>query len=136
MSGTSLDGIDVALCSFENNACQLLETHFAPYSAQIKTELLALHKPGSNELETSALMGNNLAVMYADAVKTLLSSKKIDASTITAIGCHGQTIRHRPGFNDGIGFTPVSYTHLDVYKRQVQADQVKGMQAKVPVVRC
>lgn len=105
MSGTSLDGIDVALCSFENNACQLLETHFAPYSAQIKTKLLALHKPGNNELETAALMGNSLAVMYADAVKALLASKKINASAITAIGCHGQTIRHRPGFNDGIGFT-------------------------------
>ena len=105
MSGTSLDGIDVALCSFENNACQLLDTYFAPYSAQIKTELLALHKPGSNELETSALMGNSLANMYADAVKTLLASNKIDASAITAIGCHGQTIRHRPelGFTLQIG---------------------------------
>lgn len=105
MSGTSLDGIDVALCAFEANACQLLDTHFAPYPAQIKTELLALHKPSSNELEATSLISNRLAVMYADAVKALLTSKKIRVDEITAIGCHGQTIRHRPelGFTLQIG---------------------------------
>ncbi len=105
MSGTSLDGIDVALCSFETSACQVLATHFAPYPASLKLELLALHQPNSNELETSILLGNRLSKLYAEAIKTLLASKNINADEITAIGCHGQTIRHRPelGFTLQIG---------------------------------
>ena len=110
MSGTSLDGIDVALCSFnenstENTACQTLAMHFLPYPAEIKTTLLALHTPSENELETSILVGNTLAVMTADAVKSLLTSAKMPANNITAIGFHGQTIRHRPelGFTLQIG---------------------------------
>ena len=110
MSGTSLDGIDVALCSFEkdtvkNQACQLIATHFSPYPAALKLELLALHEASENELEETILMGNELATLYADAVNQLLASAKMDANKITAIGCHGQTIRHRPelGFTLQIG---------------------------------
>jgi anhydro-N-acetylmuramic acid kinase len=110
MSGTSLDGIDVALCSFEKDtvkkqACQLLATHFSPYPAALKLELLALHEASENELEETILMGNELAALYADAVNQLLASAKVDADKITAIGCHGQTIRHRPelGFTLQIG---------------------------------
>ena len=36
MSGTSLDGIDVALASFEQNACQVMATHFLAYEPQLK----------------------------------------------------------------------------------------------------
>ena len=105
MSGTSLDGIDVALCSFETSTCQVLATHFAPYPAPLKLELLTLHQPDSNELETSILLSNKLSKLYAEAIKTLLASKNINADEITAIGCHGQTIRHRPelGFTLQIG---------------------------------
>jgi len=105
MSGTSLDGIDIALCSFEANASQLLATHFVPYPEALKLELLALHEASENELEASTLMGNKIAAMYADAINSLLTTEKIDANKITAIGSHGQTIRHRPelGFTLQIG---------------------------------
>lgn len=110
MSGTSLDGIDVALCAFEDAAvektdCQLLATQFSPYPAGIKLALLALHNPNNNELEASILLGNLLAGLYADAVNELLTAAKKNAKDITAIGCHGQTIRHRPelGFTLQIG---------------------------------
>jgi anhydro-N-acetylmuramic acid kinase len=105
MSGTSLDGIDAALCAFEGADCQLLGTHFLPYPDTLKTELLALHEPTANELETATLMGNKLAVLYADAVNALLKSTQKKASNITAIGCHGQTIRHCPNFSPELGFT-------------------------------
>jgi anhydro-N-acetylmuramic acid kinase len=64
-----------------------------------------LHEPTQNELEAAILLGNRLAVLYADAVKQLLKSANKKASDITAIGCHGQTIRHRPelGFTLQIG---------------------------------
>jgi anhydro-N-acetylmuramic acid kinase len=105
MSGTSLDGIDVALCKFEADACELITTHFLAYPAELKLELLALHKPEANELETALLLGNKLAGLYAEAVNNLLVSAKKNAHDIAAIGCHGQTIRHRPelGFTLQIG---------------------------------
>ena len=110
MSGTSLDGVDVALASFDgltakNTNCQLIATHFLPYSDALKLELLALHEPSPNELEASILLGNKLAVLYADAVNALLKSAQKSASDITAIGCHGQTIRHRPNIDPELGFS-------------------------------
>ncbi len=105
MSGSSLDGIDVALVELHNSNtsnpsntsnCKLLATHFLPYAADIKEALLALHFPQENELEKSALMANQLASLYAKAVNELLSQAQLAADKITAIGCHGQTIRHQP----------------------------------------
>ena len=106
MSGTSLDGVDVALCAFndavnKNARCELIATHFLPYSNALKLDLLALHEPTPNELEAAILLGNKLAVLYADAVNNLLKSAQKSPSDIIAIGCHGQTIRHRPE----LGFT-------------------------------
>ena len=111
MSGTSLDGVDVALVEFNqaslNHAQQpnVLRTHFLAYPATLRTEILALQHPTPNELETTMLMGNTLAKLYAEAVNQLLASQQLSPDNVIAIGCHGQTIRHRPGFNDGIGFT-------------------------------
>jgi anhydro-N-acetylmuramic acid kinase len=105
MSGTSLDGVDVALAAFEDARCELIATHFLPYPDALKCKLLALHEPSPNELEASILLGNQLAVLYAQAVNALLKSAHKKASDISAIGCHGQTIRHRPelGFTLQIG---------------------------------
>ena len=105
MSGTSLDGIDVALCDLKDNKCQVIATHFLPYPQTLKTQLLQLHTPSENELEVTALTANNLAVLYAEAVNALLQKHNLSASDVIAIGCHGQTIRHRPelGFTLQIG---------------------------------
>ena len=105
MSGTSLDGIDVALASFEHGACQVMSTHFLAYEPQLKLSLLALHTPSENELEHSILLGNELAVLYAQAVNTLLANASLKPSDVVAIGCHGQTIRHKPRIANGIGYT-------------------------------
>ncbi len=105
MSGTSLDGIDVALCTFEDTSCQLISTQFMPYPADIKVALLALHTPSENELETSILLGNQLARLYAEAVNKLLTAAQKTANDITAIGCHGQTIRHCPNYGPELGFS-------------------------------
>ncbi len=105
MSGTSLDGVDAALVVFENGACQLQDTQFLAYPESLKTELLALHTPQHNELEAASILGCRLAHLYADTVKQLLGKAKVNAADISAIGCHGQTIRHRPelGFTLQIG---------------------------------
>ena len=111
MSGTSLDGVDVALVEFNSNdstasgQVRLLNTHFLAYPASLRAQILALQYPTANELETTALMGNTLAKLYAEAINQLLAKINLKPQQITAIGCHGQTIRHQPQLIDGIGFT-------------------------------
>jgi len=96
MSGTSLDGIDVALTELNDSSCKVLATQFLPYSAEVKAELLALHFPSENELERTAIIANKLARLYAEATHVLLAKNKLKPNQIKAIGSHGQTIRHRP----------------------------------------
>ncbi len=98
MSGTSLDGIDSALVSFDVNSCEVIRTFYLPYPSDLKRDLLALHDPIDNELELSQITGCRIARLYAEAVNTLLKNGNEQA---LAIGCHGQTIRHRPE----LGFT-------------------------------
>jgi anhydro-N-acetylmuramic acid kinase len=106
MSGTSLDGADVALVQFnEAQKPHVLQTHFLAYPAELRTQILALQYPTENELESTALIANTLARLYAEAVNQLLAIAKLSPNEISAIGCHGQTIRHRPelGFTLQIG---------------------------------
>lgn len=96
MSGTSLDGIDAVLAAFENNNCKLLHSQFIPFDEALRIELLALNSAGTNELERAALAANELSRRYAAAIQELLEKAKIRAEQVKAIGCHGQTVRHRP----------------------------------------
>jgi anhydro-N-acetylmuramic acid kinase len=101
MSGTSLDGIDAVLATFENNNCKLQHSQFIPFDETLRVELLALNSVGANELERAALAANELSRRYAAAIQTLLGKAEIRAEQVKAIGCHGQTVRHRPD----LGFT-------------------------------
>lgn len=118
MSGTSLDGIDVALVDFADATPKLLATNFQPYPDSLKATLLALHHSADNELHQAQITANQLATDYAQATVALLSNHKIPADKIRAIGCHGQTIRHRPelGYTVQLGNAALlaELTNLDV----------------------
>lgn len=101
MSGTSLDGVDAALVETRDGACRLIHALFQPFDSDLRHELLALNQAGHNELLRASLAGNTLAARYAYAVQSLLKEADLSTSAISAIGCHGQTIRHRPD----LGFT-------------------------------
>lgn len=105
MSGTSLDGIDVCLADVQAKQFKVLATHFLAYPISIKSKLLTLHTPSHNELEEAELVANQLAKLYADAVNALLDQQHLKPEQIVAIGCHGQTIRHKPIVNHDVGFT-------------------------------
>lgn len=97
MSGTSLDGVDAVLICMQGESWQGALAHsYVPYPEHIKTQVLALQQQGSNELHQTAILAQQLSVLYAQAVTTLLQAQKLNASDIAAIGCHGQTIRHAP----------------------------------------
>lgn len=97
MSGTSLDGIDAALVDFSLPSPRILGTLWLAYPDSIRDEALALQAPTDNELHRAARLANSLAHSYADTVNGLLASTGHNSSQVAAIGCHGQTVRHRPG---------------------------------------
>ena len=105
MSGTSLDGVDGVLADFSQAKPQVIVHAGTPFAADLKAELLALNAPGANELHRGALAGNALMRVYSQVVHDLLGRAGTSASSIQAIGAHGQTVRHRPQEFDGTGYT-------------------------------
>ncbi len=98
LSGTSMDGIDVALVRFSPQP-ELAECHFLPYPAELRKQLFALTEPGDNEIDRLGELDIKVGQLFAQAVNELLAKAKVEAVEIRAIGCHGQTIRHRPNAN-------------------------------------
>jgi anhydro-N-acetylmuramic acid kinase len=96
MSGTSLDGVDAALVDFASPPGRLVSSHFVPYPDDVRAEALALNASGPDELERAALLANRLAELYARASAELLNRAGTGRDAVAAIGCHGQTVRHRP----------------------------------------
>lgn len=104
MSGTSLDGLDIAVVSQEGTT-RLIASRYVPLPDSLRAELLALCASGNDEVARVALAENAWATLAADGINHLLSEAGIAAPEIRAIGSHGQTIRHEParGFTVQIG---------------------------------
>jgi anhydro-N-acetylmuramic acid kinase len=108
MSGTSLDGIDATLVCFDSTdtttapdpatplAPQLLATQSLDIPVPLRQQLLALHTPTHDELHLSALAARDITRCYAETCAPLLVAAAAKGYRVAAIGCHGQTVRHRP----------------------------------------
>ena len=105
MSGTSFDGVDAVLVDFAQPRPRIVAHAYRPFDAALRAELHALQDGTTGELHRAALCANRLAGVYAQAVGALLAEASIDAAALRAIGCHGQTVRHRPeaGYTTQIG---------------------------------
>lgn len=97
MSGTSADGIDLALVTFDQeNKPQLHGSYYQAYRDDIAIKITSLYNPNNNEIDRAFALDVELAHLFAQAINALLKQSKLSAQDITAIGNHGQTIRHRP----------------------------------------
>src|SRR4051794_34177379 len=83
MSGTSLDGIDVAIVELPK--LRVVKFLSVPYPAKIRARLLAVSNAVTPTAEISRL-NYEVAELYAKAVNR--------AGKADLIGCHGQTIFH------------------------------------------
>ncbi len=97
MSGTSADGIDVALVritsSLHGPMVKLLAHHAAPFSNQLRTAVLSAMDAKSISTAELARLNWHLGIAYADAIRTAL---KKHPAKLELVGCHGQTIYHQP----------------------------------------
>ncbi|MCX7078493.1 MAG: anhydro-N-acetylmuramic acid kinase, partial [Pseudomonas sp.] len=112
MSGTSLDGLDIALIE-QAPAIKLIATHYIPMPETLRAELLGLCASGPDEIARSAIAQQNWVQLAAQGIRTLLDQQQLKPEEIRAIGSHGQTIRHEParGFTVQIG-NPALLTEL------------------------
>ena len=97
MSGTSLDGIDIALIEFDDHhLIKLIAADCFPMPFELREQLLAICTSKQTTLQQLGETDAQLGHIYANTVNTLLEKHQIDRQTIGAIGCHGQTIYHSP----------------------------------------
>jgi len=96
MSGTSLDAIDVALVEFESNYPKLIANHSQQLPTELRDNLLSLNRSRAGEIKRMAIADVQWAQHAAKAVTDLLAQAALSSSDISAIGSHGQTIRHAP----------------------------------------
>jgi anhydro-N-acetylmuramic acid kinase len=103
MTGTSLDGIDACLCSFNVgslNAAQrpidILGAVSMPFPESLKSILFSLASAQYVDLNLLARTHFLLPTLYAETIEKLLHEARILRQNVRAIGLHGQTIRHLP----------------------------------------
>lgn len=105
MSGTSADGIDLALVDFcdPENDIKIIASYYQAYSVEIAKKITSFYNPSSNEIDRAFSLDVELAHCFYQAIKALLAQENLIEKDIIAIGSHGQTIRHRP--RDKYAFT-------------------------------
>ena len=116
MSGTSLDGMDAALCQFTSDnstsaPMTLVATYSQDFPPRLREVLLALCQPNGvsdlisqndepddkgDELDWFGWASREYGEFASEVVNKLLQKAGVDSEDVLAIGCHGQTVRHRP----------------------------------------
>jgi anhydro-N-acetylmuramic acid kinase len=97
MSGTSLDGIDVAVIDITGSGFKakinVLASHSVPYPKKVREALLSVSNTSSQTGDISRL-NFLLGELYAEALEETVERAGIPLNSIKLIGCHGQTIFH------------------------------------------
>ena len=101
MTGTSGDGLDIALVNIERNqGLQFIAAETVPFSEQLREKLIALSTPEADEIEKMGQCDTELGDFIGSSIIRFLENQAVDRDKIIAIGSHGQTIRHRPPSED------------------------------------
>lgn len=100
MSGTSFDGLDIALCRFTGSgaATSVQVMHFTTkaYDAAFKEDLKSVFAKRNADLERITLLNAHIGTYYAELILQCLEEWNIAVADVDAIASHGQTIFHAP----------------------------------------
>ncbi len=110
MSGTSLDGLDIAVCTFTGTGLQtqVNVTHFTTkdYHQQFKEEIKKVFAKSMASLELVTLLNAQIGTYFGELILSALADWYIDPSTIDLVASHGQTIYHAPQHQHGQAMYP------------------------------
>lgn len=100
MSGTSLDGLDIALCQFSGTGIhtqvQLLHFQTISYEPAFQSALKQICFKRETDLQAVCLLNATIGLKHAEMVLQALAQWNIPAAEIDLIASHGQTIFHAP----------------------------------------
>lgn len=96
MSGTSVDGVDVAVVDITKQKVHLLAFDVFPYPPALRREILRLCRPETARLDNICHYNFVLGEIFADAIIKLCRKSGIPLNSIDMVGSHGQTIYHNP----------------------------------------
>jgi anhydro-N-acetylmuramic acid kinase len=95
ISGTSVDGLDLALLEIDRDL-RILGGRTAPLPHDLRDQLLRLGRTGDDDLDAYGSADVALGRFIAAEVLGFLAAQGVAPKDVTAIGSHGQTVRHRP----------------------------------------
>lgn len=100
MSGTSLDGLDIALCKIQGSGAttrlELLAFESLNYSSAFRDEIRSVFSKEQIYTEMLCAMNAKIGLAHAQLVNETLTKWKIEARQVDLIASHGQTVYHAP----------------------------------------
>jgi anhydro-N-acetylmuramic acid kinase len=105
MSGTSMDGVDVAVVSFFQEKIDFIHAETFEYPASIRDRLYKI--TGNKILHDLADIGQldaDIGIFFGQCINESIGKSNLNSSDVLAIGSHGQTIWHSP-----LGSAPYSW---------------------------
>lgn len=110
MSGTSMDGLDVALCGISgsgtNTKVRLLEFKTVSYTNAFKAEIKAIFSRHDADLQMVCLMNEKVGLIHAEMILNTIAEWGRKPEEIDVIASHGQTIFHAPRSLHGLAEYP------------------------------
>lgn len=110
MSGTSMDGLDIALCALRGSGTatrvRLVEFKTVSYSNEFKAEIKSIFSKRDADLQMVCLMNEKVALLHAEMILEAIASWGLKPSDIDVIASHGQTIFHAPKSLHGLDDYP------------------------------
>lgn len=103
MSGTSMDGLDVALCKLTNDGLRtrfkLLQFETVGYSREVKDRIAEVFAKEKVNFERLCILHPWLGMLHGRMVLQCLKKWKFSPARVDAIASHGQTVMHSPAFH-------------------------------------
>lgn len=100
MSGTSVDGLDIALCTISGHGSEteveLSAFETIPYNPTFKAEIKSVFSKKEVDLEKLCLLNPWIALQQAAMINTFLKNRHLTKEDVDLIASHGQTIYHAP----------------------------------------
>jgi anhydro-N-acetylmuramic acid kinase len=100
MSGTSLDGLDIALCEYQGNgldtAVKVLNFTTLEYSEEFKDEIREVFAKETISFQQLCLLNPYIGNVHGEMINQTLDAWKMSSNDIDCIASHGQTVFHSP----------------------------------------
>ncbi len=96
MSGTSLDGLDIALCECDSESVKVKQFKTVSYDSRLRSRIAAIQSKSQVDLQGVCVLNTELAHLYAEWVLEALHEWGMNSEEVDLIGSHGQTIYHHP----------------------------------------